>query len=399
MKDQKMGIGTACIHAGNIEDQFGAQTPPVYRTSTFHFAGPDQFKARMNPASPEYTGYVYSRSNNPTVAMLQNRLAAIENAKYCVAFGSGTGAISGVLLGILKKGDHAIYGDVIYSSTYHLFTETLPRFGIDTTMANATNLEELEKAIRPETKMIYVETPANPTLKCCDLKAIADLCKKHGIISVSDNTFASAYNTKPLDLGFDIVLESSTKYVNGHGDCLGGFVCVNDEKLHYLVKEEGIHFIGAIMAPDVAYLHLRGLKTFHIRVERHNENALKVAEFFEKHPKIDKVYYPGLPSHPEYEIAKKQMAGGGGMVVVEVKGGLEGANTFCANLKMAGYAVSLGDADTLVEHAATMTHASRTPEERAAVGIGEGQLRISVGLEDAEDIIADFAQALEAVKA
>ncbi|MDR1795068.1 MAG: aminotransferase class I/II-fold pyridoxal phosphate-dependent enzyme [Erysipelotrichaceae bacterium] len=394
MNKKNAGMATQAIHGGEIKDQYGAQITPVYRNSTFHFESPKAIAEAMNPEEP---GYVYSRVSNPTVRAFEQRIAILENAKGAIAFGSGSAAITAVILSLISGGEHAVYSQVLYDTSHHIFTQTLPRFKAETTVVDPSDLAAVEAAIQENTKMIYVETPANPTLSICDLKEIAKLAKKHGVLAVCDNTFASAYNTKPLDLGFDVVLESATKYVNGHGDGLGGFVCANDSVLLETIRREGLINYGGVMAPDIAFLLLRGLKTFPMRVKAHSENALALAKYFESHPKVEKVYYPGLPSHPGYEIAKKQMKTGGGMIVIEVAGGLEGASRFVTGFELASYAASLGDADTLVEHPATMTHARMTPEERQRAGIGEGMIRISVGLEDIEDIIEDFENALNRI--
>ncbi|MDR1794565.1 MAG: PLP-dependent aspartate aminotransferase family protein [Erysipelotrichaceae bacterium] len=400
-RDEEMKLATAVIHAGEIEDPYGAQMPPVYRTSTYHFKGgiKDFAKAAVIKEDGKYSGYVYSRGSNPTVELFERRIAAMHNGVDAIAFASGSAAIAGVLFSLLTAGDQAIYAKVLYTSTLYFFHHRLPKFNIDTVEVDPTDLAAVEAAITPKTKLIYVETPSNPTMDITDLRGIAALGKKYGVLTVCDNTYSSAYNTRPLDLGIDVVLESATKYINGHGDGLGGIVSSKNEKLIADIRRDGLLYLGGIMAPDVAYLMIRGLKTFTLRVKGHNENAQALAEFLEKHPKVEKVFYPGLKSFEAHDLAMSQSVGGGGMMQLLIKGGVKGLEVFSKSLKLASFAVSLGDADTLV------VASTRYPGYGYGMpGSGEVDdprffvIRISVGLEDIEDLKKDFDQALNKIE-
>lgn len=398
MKDLKnKRFDTQTIHAGaDFEKPFGALNVPIFQNATFRF---ENCEAGRKLFAGESKGYAYSRTANPTTSYLEERVALLEKAEAAVAFGSGMGAISSVLWSILKSGDHIVADTTLYSCTYTLFVNGFTRFGIDVTFVDMSNLEELKGALRDNTTVVYVESPANPNMKVVDLKGVADIAHGHNkdIQVICDNTFASPYLQLPLELGHDIVVHSVTKYLNGHGDVIAGIACGTAETMQ-LVRGNGLKDLtGAVLGMQEAFLVLRGLKTLAIRMERHCDNAEKVAEYLNNHPKVERVQYPGLPTHPGHDIAKKQMKRFGGMLSFDVKGGREAGAKLLDHMEMCVLAVSLGDAETLVEHPASMTHGSYTAEELKESGITEGLVRVSVGLEAAEDIIADFEQAFQYV--
>ncbi|MBN1763332.1 MAG: aminotransferase class I/II-fold pyridoxal phosphate-dependent enzyme [Methanomicrobia archaeon] len=391
-RKKEMKFGTLCVHAGEEPDpQYGAHTTPIYQTSTFVFKDAEQAAARF--AGTE-KGYIYMRvaPHTPTHAAFVEKIAALEGAETGLPFASGMAAITAVALAQLKKGDHLISSDVVYGSTYSLFASILPKFGVEVSFVDTTDLEKVKASLQQNTKMIFVETPANPTLCVCDIAEIAKLAKEIGALSVVDNTFATPYFQRALPLGADVVVHSSTKYIGGHGDLLGGVV-VGREAFIKSMKSV-VHTTGGIMAPLEAWLCIRGLKTLHLRMERHASNAMAVAQFLEAHPKIEWVRYPMLPSHPQHAIAKKQMSGFGGMISFGVKGGLEAGRKLMNRVELCSLAVSLGTVDTLIQHPASMTHATVPREVRLKVGITDGMVRLSIGVEEVEDIIADLDQAL-----
>jgi methionine-gamma-lyase len=393
--ERKLKFATECVHAGEKPDPiFGAHTTPIFQTSTFIFESVEQGALRF---AGEEEGYIYTRipPNTPTHAVLSEKFAALEGGEAGQTFASGMAAITAVVLTCLKKGDHLISTDVVYGCTYSLFSEILPGLGIDVTFVDTTDTENVKKALKPETKMVFLETPANPTLNVCDIREIAGLAKAQGTVCVVDNTFATPYFQKPLLLGADISLSSCTKYIGGHADLLGGIVVCSKEFMKSLAKVVG--YTGGIMGLHEAWLCIRGLKTLHIRMERHAENALKVANFLQLHPAVEWVKYPGLPSHPQHEIAKKQMSGYGGMLSFGIKGGIEAGSKLMNSVRLCSLAVSLGATDTLIQHPASMTHACIPKEVRGKVGITDGLVRLSIGIEDPEDIIADLKQALEKI--
>lgn len=342
----------------------------------------------------EHKGYEYSRTKNPTRLALEGCLAALEGAKYGAAFGSGCAA-SDALAHLLSAGDHVVCSDDVYGGTFRLFDKVYTRHGLSFSFVDMTKLENIERAITPKTKMLWVETPTNPMLKLVDLAGAAAIAKKHGLISVCDNTFMTPYFQRPLELGIDIVTHSTTKYLNGHSDVVGGFVATNDQAL-----SERIHFlqnaVGSVPGPMDAFLVLRGVKTLHVRMERHAQNAQKVAEYLVNHPKVNKVTWPGLPTHPQHELAKRQMKGFGGMMTFDMKGGLEAARRFLKTVKVFSCAESLGGVESLIEHPAIMTHASIPKDIREKLGITDGLIRLSVGIEDARDLIDDLQAAFDA---
>jgi cystathionine beta-lyase/cystathionine gamma-synthase len=376
-----MGFSTLAIHAGNEPDlTTGAVSVPIYQTSTY-----------KQESIGKHKGYEYARTQNPTRSALERNIAALENAPFGYAFASGMSAIDAALK-LVKAGDHVIAGDNLYGGSYRLFSKVLSNYGIEFDFIDATEISNVERAIKPNTKMIFVETPTNPTMTLIDLSEISDLAHAHGAKVVCDNTFMSPYLQQPMDFGVDIVVHSTTKYLNGHSDSIGGFVALNNEE-----DAEWIKFvqnsIGAILSPFDSFLVLRGTKTLAVRMEKHDENGRAVANFLAEHPAVQKVYYPGLASHPQHELAKRQQKGFGGMVAFET-GSLENAKKVLENVKLCTLAESLGGVESLISHPASMTHASVPPEKREKLGITDGLVRVSVGIEDIEDIISDLDQAL-----
>ena len=380
--DRTLGFGTNAIHAGQSPDpSTGAIMTPVYMTSTYVQEAPSVNK-----------GYDYSRSHNPTRTALEGNLAALEGGKHGLCFASGMAAIHCVL-NLLQSGDHVIAGNDLYGGTYRLLQTLYTKFGLKTTFVDMTDLKQLEAAFQPNTKLVMLETPTNPLLRCCDLEAIAGIAKQKGVLTMADNTFATPYLQTPLALGCDIVAHSTTKYLGGHSDVVGGALLSNDQELH----EKLMHFqntCGGTPGPMDAFLVLRGTKTLHVRMDRHCDNAMRVAEYLSSHDKVSRVIYPGLESHPQHELVKRQMRKGGGMVSVELKASVEQAKQVCSSFGVFSLAESLGGVESLVDHPASMTHATIPVEERRAAGLEDGLIRLSVGVEDGDDLIADLDQAI-----
>ena len=379
-----MRFNTLAIHAGQQPDPTtGAIITPVYLTSTYVQEGPGEHK-----------GYEYSRTKNPTRQALEDCLAALEGAKYGAAFSSGCAAADAIMH-LLDAGDHVVCSDDVYGGTFRLFDKVFKRLGLNFSFVDLSNPANLESAMTPKTKAVWLETPTNPMLKLIDLARVAEVAKKRGLFSVCDNTFMSPYFQRPIELGVDVVVHSTTKYLNGHSDCVGGFACTSNKNL-----ADRIYFlqnaIGGVASPMDSFLVLRGVKTLGIRMQRHAENAGKVVEFLATHPKVLKVTYPGLSSHPQHALAKRQMSGFGGMATFEIRGGLESARAFLKAVKIFACAESLGGVESLIEHPAIMTHASVPKETREKLGIADGFIRLSVGIEEAQDLIDDLAQALKA---
>ena len=395
METKKCGLGTTAIHAGTLKNLYGTLAMPIYQTSTFIFDSAEQGGRRF---ALEEAGYIYTRLGNPTTTVLENKIAALEEGEAGIAMSSGMGAISSTLWTVLKAGDHVVTDKTLYGCTFALMNHGLTRFGVEVTFVDTSNLDEVKNAMKKNTRVVYLETPANPNLKIVDLEGVCKVAHTNpNTLVIVDNTFATPYMQKPLKLGADIVVHSVTKYINGHGDVIAGLVITNKE-LADQIRFVGLKdMTGAVLGPQDAYYIIRGMKTFEIRMERHCANAKKVVEFLNKHPKIEKVYYPGLETHPGYEIAKKQMKDFGAMISFELKGGFEAGKTLLNNLKLCSLAVSLGDTETLIQHPASMTHSPYTKEEREAAGITDGLVRLSVGLENVEDIIADLEQGLEKI--
>ena len=395
MEMKKLGLGTTAIHAGTLKNLYGTLAMPIYQTSTFIFDSAEQGGRRF---ALEEAGYIYTRLGNPTTTTLENKIAALEEGEAGIAMSSGMGAISSTLWTVLKAGDHVVTDKTLYGCTFALMNHGLTRFGVEVTFVDTSNLDEVKNAMKKNTRVVYLETPANPNLKIVDLEALSKVAHTNpNTLVIVDNTFATPYMQKPLKLGADIVVHSVTKYINGHGDVIAGLVVTNKE-LADQIRFVGLKdMTGAVLGPQDAYYIIRGMKTFEIRMERHCANAKKVVEFLNKHPKIEKVYYPGLETHPGYEIAKKQMKDFGAMISFELKGGFEAGKTLLNNLKLCSLAVSLGDTETLIQHPASMTHSPYTKEEREVAGITDGLVRLSVGLENVEDIIADLEYGLEKI--
>jgi len=377
----KHGFGTLAIHAGQDPDPLtGAVMTPIYQTSTY---------AQESPG--KHTGYEYSRTDNPTRTAYQACIAALENAKHALAFSSGL-ACTGTIMHTLKTGDHVLCCDDVYGGSFRIFDKVFKQMGLEYTFVDFSDLAKTEAAFKPNTKMMWMETPTNPMLKILDIQALSAMAKKKGAISVVDNTFMSSYFQKPLNLGADIVIHSVTKYMNGHSDVVGGVLATNNDQLYTDLKFMQNAF-GAVPAPMDCFLVMRGLKTLHVRMDRHAQNAMAIARYLEKHPKVDKVIYPGLESHPQHAIARKQMTGFGGMITFFMKGGLPEARTFLERVKLFTLAESLGGVESLIEHPAIMTHASIPAETRKMLGIHDNLVRISVGIEDLADLQADLEQA------
>ena len=391
MKEYK--FATKAVHAGQDPDLFaGSVTVPIYQTSTFVFENVEQGAARF---AGKEEGYIYTRLGNPTVRALERNIAELEGGEDARACASGMAAIYAAVTSTVKKGDHIVGPDSLYGGTAKLFTNILPKFGIEFTLVDSSNPANIEKAMKNNTKIIFVESPANPTLKITDLKAVSRIAEKKGVTTMIDNTFMSPYFQQPLKLGIDVSIHSLTKYLGGHSDLIGGIIV--GRKSFFKTLDPVLKNTGATLAPFDAWLTLRGVKTLPLRMEKHNENAMKVAEFLESHPKVEKVYYPGLKSHPQHKLAKRQMSGFGGMISFELKGGLKTGIKLMNSVKLCMLAVSLGAVETLIEHPASMTHAIVPKDERLKAGITDGLVRLSVGIEDVRDIIRDLEQALSGV--
>ena len=395
MEMKKLGLGTTAIHAGTLKNLYGTLAMPIYQTSTFIFDSAEQGGRRF---ALEEAGYIYTRLGNPTTTTLENKIAALEEGEAGIAMSSGMGAISSTLWTVLKAGDHVVTDKTLYGCTFALMNHGLTRFGVEVTFVDTSNLDEVKNAMKKNTRVVYLETPANPNLKIVDLEGVCKVAHTNpNTLVIVDNTFATPYMQKPLKLGVDIVVHSATKYLNGHGDVIAGLV-VTKQELADQIRFVGLKdMTGAVLGPQEAYYIIRGLKTFEIRMERHCKNARTIVDFLNKHPKVEKIYYPGLETHPGYEIAKKQMKDFGAMISFELKGGFEAGKTLLNNLKLCSLAVSLGDTETLIQHPASMTHSPYTKEEREVAGITDGLVRLSVGLENVEDIIADLEYGLEKI--
>jgi len=387
---RKMGFNTKLVHAGIPEDSMGSVTTPIYQTSTFAFRNAQQGADRF---AGKASGFIYSRIGNPTVAALEEAVAQLENGFGCTATSSGMGAVSTAYMALLSQGDHMVSTAGVYGPSRVLMDKHMSRFGVESTYLDTTDLEALRKAIRPNTKVVYIESPSNPSMLVTDIAAAAEIAHAAGALLVVDNTFASPYLQKPLDMGADVVLHSITKFINGHADVVGGVIVGRTQELHAKLRAMVV-IMGCCMDPHQASLVSRGLKTLAIRMERAQANAMVIAQWLEKHPKVEWVSYLGLPSHPQFELAKAQMKGPGAMLAFEVKGGVEAGARLMDAVKLAALAVSLGGVETLICHPASMTHASMGREARLEGGVTDGLVRYSVGIEDVEDLIADLEQAL-----
>ena len=378
-----MKFDTKVVRAGITPDPTtGSILPPIYETATYVLEEVGKDK-----------GFDYTRSSNPTRQVLEENLAAIEGGKYAICFASGMSAVDSVMK-LLSAGDHVISSDDVYGGVSRHFNRVLARYGLIFSYVNSSEPEAVRKAIRPETKMLWVETPTNPLLKVTDLVAMADIAKQHDLYLGVDSTFATPVFLRPLEHGVDIVMHSTTKYLSGHNQIIGGALITNRQDIYDEMKFIQ-KTIGAVPSPFDCWLLLLGLKTLHLRMQRHAVSAQRVAEYLEGHPKVSKVTYPGLASHPQHEIAKSQMSGFSGMISFELKGGIAAGKAVMNNVKLCGLAESLGAVETMITHPATMTHVDVPPEERQARGLTDGLVRLSVGIEDVEDIVADLEQALD----
>jgi methionine-gamma-lyase len=395
MDTRNSGFNTKLVHAGIPDDAHGSVVTPIYQTSTFAFRDAQQGANRF--AGTE-GGYIYTRIGNPTTVALEENVAQLENGFGATAMASGMGAVSTVYLALLSAGDHIVSTDSVYGPSRGLMEKHMSRFGVASTYMDTSLLANLRAAMRPNTKLVYIETPSNPAMSVTDIQAAADIAHAAGALLVVDNTFASPHLQKPLDLGADLVLHSVTKFINGHADIVGGIVVSKTEALHKQIRAMLIN-LGANMDPHQAYMVSRGLKTLALRVERAEQNTHQVAPWLEARPEVAWVRYIGLPSHPQHALAGRQMTGYGSMIAFELKGGTEAGRILMDNVHLAGLAVSLGGVETLISHPASMTHASMPREARLAAGITDGLVRLSIGIEDVEDILADLEQALGCIKA
>ena len=393
METKNLGFNTKLIHAGDFEDAYGSAVVPIYQTSTFAFKNAEHGAKLF---AGEDKGYIYTRIGNPTIEALENKLAALENGYGGIAFASGMAAVTSTYFSFLKQGDHMISTAAVYGPSRSVMENVLHNLGIESTYIDTSNLDLIEQNIKPNTKMLFLETPANPTITLTDIKAASEIAHKHGLVVVVDNTFSSPYLQKPLDLGADVVLHSLTKFINGHADIVGGVVITKTEEQYKKVRKM-MTYMGGNMDPHQAYMVIRGVKTLSLRIDKATENAKKIAEYLESYPKISWVKYPGLKSHPQHELAKKQMKDFGTMISFELKGGYEAGVILMNNVKVALLAVSLGGVESLIQHPASMTHASVPKEKREEAGITDGLVRYSVGIEDVEDLISDLDKALEKI--
>ncbi|MDH2436483.1 methionine gamma-lyase [Pokkaliibacter sp. MBI-7] len=383
---------TLAIHAGRINDeQFGSLATPLYQTSTFIFDSAAQGAARF---AGEEDGYIYSRLGNPTTRQLEQRVAALEGTEDAAATATGMAAVSACLLANLSAGDHLIASDALYGCSFALISHMLTRFGIEVSFIDMTNHQAIEGALRRNTKAIFLESPINPNLVVVDLAFVGHFARSHNLLAICDNTFLTPLLQQPAQFGFDLIVHSATKYLNGHGDVVAGIICGSAEMIRH-IKLTALKDIGGTMSPHDAWLITRGLKTLPVRMERHCQNAQQVAEFLEQQPKVEKVHYPGLASHSGHRFIGTQMRAAGGVIAFELRGGLAEGERFINHTHLFHIAVSLGDAESLIQHPASMTHSPYTAEERHAAGISDGLIRISVGLEHADDLIADLQQALD----
>lgn len=394
MKNSKH-IETQAIHSGRINDQqFGSLATPLYQTSTFIFDNAQQGAERF---AGDAEGYIYSRLGNPTTRQLEMRVAAMEGMEDAAATATGMGAVSGALLANLSCGDHLISSKAVYGCSFALMNHQLTRWGIEVSFVDMTDPIAVEAAIKPNTKVIFLETPVNPNLEVYNLSVIGKIAQKHDIISIVDNTFLTPVLQQPKKYGIDLVVHSATKYLNGHGDVVAGIICGSNDMINH-IKMTVLKDIGATMSPHDAWLIMRGLKTLPVRMERHCNNAEKISEFLESHPNVSQVYYPGLKSHQGNYLIGTQMKAAGGVIAFEITSDLIGGSEFINRMGLFSIAVSLGDAESLIQHPASMTHSPYTQEERLAAGISDSLIRISVGLENVDDLIADLSQSLALIK-
>lgn len=386
--NREPGFNTLAAHAGELAEPYGAVSPPIYQTSTFAFPTVEEGARR----AASYSEAFYTRWGNPTVRLAEQRVAALEGAEACVLTASGMAAVTVAVLSVVRGGDHVVCPECVYSGTFELFRDVLPRLGIRTTFVDPTDPENYGRALQPNTRLVYVETPANPALAITDIRAVAELSHAAGAVCVADNTFATPYNTRPLALGVDVVVHSATKYLGGHHHLVLGAVAGPERFLP--AWREQLRVFGGCADPFSAWLLLTGVQTLGLRVERQNATAQALAEFLRAHPRVERVYYPGLPDHPGHEVARRQMRGFGGVLSFEVAGGLEAGRRVVGRLRWMKLAVSLGGVHSLVTHAASTTHVHVPREERLRAGITDGLIRVAVGIEDLQDLLDDLDQAL-----
>jgi len=393
MTNKKSGFNSKLVHGAGVHDPLGSVITPIYQTSTFSFESAEEGAKCF---SGESSGYIYTRIGNPTISDLEKTIALLENGFGGIGTSSGMAAVNVVYMTLLSAGAHIVSHNAIYGPARSIIESTWAKFGVESTYVDTSDLEQVKKAIRPNTKLIYLETPANPTIGISDIPAICEIAHQHHIPVCVDNTFCSPYLQQPLDLGADIVLHSMTKFINGHADIVGGVIVAKNEDDYKKLRAMMV-VLGCNMDPHQAFLTRRGLKTMGIRIDRAQENAIKVAEFLENHPKVGWVRYPGLKSHPHYELGKKLMKGPGAMISFGLTGGLEAGRTLMNNVKLCVLAVSLGGIETLIQHPSSMTHSKLSAEAKQQGGISDDLVRLSVGIEEVGDIIGDLDQALEKV--
>ncbi|MCX6259010.1 MAG: aminotransferase class I/II-fold pyridoxal phosphate-dependent enzyme [Bacteroidia bacterium] len=393
MDTKKLKFNSKLIHSGDFKDEFGSAVTPIYQSSTFSFRdaqqGADLFAGKEK-------GYIYTRIGNPTIDALENKLAELENGYRGIALSSGMAAVNTVYMTFLEKGGHLLSTAAVYGPSRGVIESHYAKFGVEFSFIDTSDTSQIEKAIRSNTKLLFIETPSNPTIQITDIRKASEIAHKCGIPVVVDNTFSSPYLQKPLDLGADVSLHSLTKFINGHADIVGGALIAKDENLYNRLRKTMV-YLGCNMDPHQAYMVIRGVKTLSLRIDRAQESSMKIATYLEKHPKIAWIRYPGLASYPQHELALQQMSGFGAMMSFGVKGGFEAGKNLMDNVKLATLAVSLGGVETLIQHPASMTHASLPVEARLLSGITDELVRYSVGIEDVEDLIADLEQALDCV--
>jgi methionine-gamma-lyase len=391
---KKTHFNSKCVHAGINEYEFGPVVTPIYQTSTFKFKSTRHGAALFKG---EEDGYIYTRMKNPTIEAMEDAVAALEGGVKALGCGSGMAAISTTLLGLLQSGDHIICSKAVYGPTATLVRTVLSKFEIEASFVSTSDPIQVEEAVKENTKLIYVETPGNPTLEITDLEATAAIAKKHNALLVVDNTFMSPALQKPLEFGADIIVHSMTKFLNGHADVVAGIIVVKNDE-HYSRLRKILNQLGGVIDPFNAFLVHRGIKTLHLRMQRHSENALKIARYLESHKLVRSVSFPGLPTHPQYEIGQKQHSAPGGMISFELEGGIAAGEKLMNSVELCQLAVSLGGVETLIQHPASMTHLSMGREAREKAGITDGLVRISVGIESADDLITDLDEALKQVE-
>ncbi len=391
---KNLKFDSKCVHSGISDYEFGPVVPPIYQTSTFKFESAEHGASLFKG---EADGYIYTRMKNPTIEAMENAVAELEGGYKALGCASGMAAISTVFLATLQAGEHVVCSKSVYGPTMTLLSAVLNKFNIESTFVDSDVAEEIERAIKPNTKLIYIETPANPMISITDLEAASKLASKNNALLVVDNTFMSPALQQPLNLGADVVIHSMTKFLNGHADVVAGIIVTKDEKMYSNMRKV-LNQLGGVIDPFNSFLVHRGLKTLSVRMQRHGENAQLIAEYLENHPKVKWVKYPGLKSHPNYQVGLKQHKGHGGMISFELKGGFKAGETVMNSVKLCQLAVSLGGVETLVQHPASMTHLTMGAEARKAAGITEGLVRLSVGIEAVQDIIEDLEQALKKVE-